>query len=206
MRTGALAGGTSIPLPSSRAFAVGVQMSTSAGDMPPGPRRAEALPGPTRGGAKRAKMSASPANLKLWRKPILLRRPTGLAVGLARKELAPPPDRWARPENVVPPLPLRPWRSGFGVVPVIERGQCSASPGGVLMKRKYLVENAAPIEVLFDAAAGSLRLGMNLSGRKALLTGATGGLGRAIAKALAQSGAQLTLSARKPEALEQLAA
>jgi short-subunit dehydrogenase len=76
----------------------------------------------------------------------------------------------------------------------------------VLTKRKYLVENAAPIEVLFDAAAGSLRLGMNLSGRKALLTGATGGLGRAIAKALAQSGAQVTLSARKREALEQLAA
>jgi short-subunit dehydrogenase len=74
------------------------------------------------------------------------------------------------------------------------------------MKRKYLVENAAPIEVLFDAAAGSLRLGMNLSGRKALLTGATGGLGRAIAKALAQSGAQVTLSARKREALEELAA
>jgi short-subunit dehydrogenase len=47
---------------------------------------------------------------------------------------------------------------------------------------------------------------MNLSGRKALLTGATGGLGRAIAEALAQRGAQLTLSARSAEALEALAA
>jgi short-subunit dehydrogenase len=47
---------------------------------------------------------------------------------------------------------------------------------------------------------------MNLSGRKALLTGATGGLGRAIAQALAQRGAQLTLSARNREALEALAA
>jgi short-subunit dehydrogenase len=47
---------------------------------------------------------------------------------------------------------------------------------------------------------------MNLSGRKALLTGATGGLGRAIAEALAQRGAQLTLSARSAEALEGLAA
>jgi short-subunit dehydrogenase len=47
---------------------------------------------------------------------------------------------------------------------------------------------------------------MNLSGRKTLLTGATGGLGRAIALALAQRGAQVTLSARKPEALEELAA
>ncbi|MGN6663479.1 MAG: SDR family NAD(P)-dependent oxidoreductase [Solirubrobacterales bacterium] len=47
---------------------------------------------------------------------------------------------------------------------------------------------------------------MNLSGRNALLTGATGGLGRAIATALAQRGARLTLSARNREALEALAA
>lgn len=47
---------------------------------------------------------------------------------------------------------------------------------------------------------------MNLSGRKALLTGATGGLGRAIAQALAQRGARLALSARNREALEVLAA
>lgn len=47
---------------------------------------------------------------------------------------------------------------------------------------------------------------MNLSGRKALLTGATGGLGRAMAKALAERGAQLTLSARNREALEAMAA
>jgi short-subunit dehydrogenase len=47
---------------------------------------------------------------------------------------------------------------------------------------------------------------MELSGRKALLTGATGGLGRAIAKALAERGAALALSGRSPEALEALAA
>ena len=47
---------------------------------------------------------------------------------------------------------------------------------------------------------------MNLSGRRALLTGATGGLGRAIAAALAERGAQLILSARDPEALAALAA
>jgi short-subunit dehydrogenase len=47
---------------------------------------------------------------------------------------------------------------------------------------------------------------MELAGRSALLTGATGGLGRAIAKALAGRGATLVLSGRKPEALEALAA
>jgi len=62
------------------------------------------------------------------------------------------------------------------------------------------------MENLFDVSAGSLRPGMNLSGRKALLTGATGGLGRAIAAALAERGAVLTLSARNREALEQMAA
>jgi short-subunit dehydrogenase len=47
---------------------------------------------------------------------------------------------------------------------------------------------------------------MELSGRKALLTGATGGLGRAIALALSQRGASVLLSGRKAEALEALAA
>lgn len=47
---------------------------------------------------------------------------------------------------------------------------------------------------------------MDLSGRTALLTGATGGLGRAIAKAMAERGANVALSARKAEALEALAA
>jgi len=47
---------------------------------------------------------------------------------------------------------------------------------------------------------------MELAGRTALLTGATGGLGRAMAKALAGKGAVLLLSARKAEALDSLAA
>jgi short-subunit dehydrogenase len=47
---------------------------------------------------------------------------------------------------------------------------------------------------------------MQVAGRTALLTGATGGLGRAIAEALAQRGATLVLSSRKTAELEQLAA
>jgi short-subunit dehydrogenase len=46
---------------------------------------------------------------------------------------------------------------------------------------------------------------MELAGKTALLTGATGGLGRATAKALAARGATLILSGRKAEALEALA-
>jgi short-subunit dehydrogenase len=47
---------------------------------------------------------------------------------------------------------------------------------------------------------------VDISGSRVLLTGATGGLGRAIAKALDQRGAHLLLTGRKQEALEGLAA
>ena len=47
---------------------------------------------------------------------------------------------------------------------------------------------------------------MELAGGRALLTGATGGLGRAIAQDLAAQGATVLLSGRQPEALAELAA
>jgi short-subunit dehydrogenase len=46
---------------------------------------------------------------------------------------------------------------------------------------------------------------MELHGARVLLTGATGGLGEAIARALAERGARLLLSGRRAEALEALA-
>ena len=46
---------------------------------------------------------------------------------------------------------------------------------------------------------------MELAGKTVLLSGATGGLGRAIAVALASRDARLVLSSRKPDALEELA-
>jgi uncharacterized protein len=47
---------------------------------------------------------------------------------------------------------------------------------------------------------------MNIGGRMALVTGASGGLGHAIARALARRGAEVVLSARRAEVLEPLAA
>ncbi|MDT5220635.1 MAG: hypothetical protein QOF15_2740 [Mycobacterium sp.] len=47
---------------------------------------------------------------------------------------------------------------------------------------------------------------MELTGKTVLLTGATGGLGQAIAKALADRGARLIVSSRKPPELDELAA
>ncbi|HET9739370.1 MAG TPA: SDR family NAD(P)-dependent oxidoreductase, partial [Solirubrobacteraceae bacterium] len=46
---------------------------------------------------------------------------------------------------------------------------------------------------------------MNLGGRTALVTGASGGLGHAIARALARRGASLVLTARRAEVHEPLA-
>jgi short-subunit dehydrogenase len=75
----------------------------------------------------------------------------------------------------------------------------------MLTERKHLVAFRTFMPDSFGRMAASLRSAMELAGRSALLTGATGGLGRAIAAALAARGARLILSGRKPEALESLA-
>src|SRR3954451_455207 len=78
---------------------------------------------------------------------------------------------------------------------------------GVENPVRSLRRNSCPAgtSVPVGPRAGSLRPGMELAGRKALLTGATGGLGRAIADAMAARGAVLLLSARSRDALEEMA-
>lgn len=49
-------------------------------------------------------------------------------------------------------------------------------------------------------------VGLSLSGRKVLLTGASGGIGAAIARAVHRRGAQLVISGRRTDALESLQA
>jgi 3-oxoacyl-[acyl-carrier protein] reductase len=58
----------------------------------------------------------------------------------------------------------------------------------------------------FRAASGSIRLSMELqlSGRTALVTGASMGIGRGIAKALAAEGVRLAVAARRRNLLEEL--
>jgi short-subunit dehydrogenase len=70
------------------------------------------------------------------------------------------------------------------------------------------LENDDGAEHNGEAAIAKRQVGggnVELTGATALLTGATGGLGRAIAEALAERGAALILSGRSAEALEQLA-
>src|SRR5437899_2146341 len=45
----------------------------------------------------------------------------------------------------------------------------------------------------------------DLTGKRVILTGASGGIGRALAEALVQAGARVALAARQPEAIDELA-
>ena len=97
-------------------------------------------------------------------------------------------------------------RTGFGVSVIWNGGSVDDPPAGCSQKTNILSPFALGTQIPVGTLAASLRFEMELAGRTALLTGATGGLGQAIAKALADKGATVALSARKADALEALAA
>ncbi|MFF7598584.1 SDR family NAD(P)-dependent oxidoreductase [Streptomyces mirabilis] len=65
-----------------------------------------------------------------------------------------------------------------------------------------------PFTTLFDrdSTASEVIEGVDLSGRRAIVTGAGSGIGVETARALAANGAEVTLAVRRPEAGEQVAA
>src|SRR5689334_545133 len=107
-RAGADAGGISSPLARSLAFAVGVQMSTSAGVRPPVRQAAEAPPGTARAATIRAIAMARPVlSLKpRFGKPISPSSAYGVSCRAGAERARASTGWWISPENVVPPLPL----------------------------------------------------------------------------------------------------
>ena len=58
----------------------------------------------------------------------------------------------------------------------------------------------------FSATAHEVLAGVDLSGKRAVITGGGAGLGFETARALARAGAEVTLAVRRPEAAEAAAA
>src|SRR5207237_4162637 len=75
---------------------------------------------------------------------------------------------------------------------------------GVLRRRRDRPRGRRELPARVHGDCGNLPA-VNLAGRTVLLTGATGGLGNAIARALGGRGARLLLSGRRTDALEPLA-
>src|SRR5260370_13158827 len=58
----------------------------------------------------------------------------------------------------------------------------------------------------FHSTASEIIEGINLTGRRAIVTGGASGIGIETARALARAGASVTLAVRRPEAAEAVAA
>ena len=79
-----------------------------------------------------------------------------------------------------------------------------APAAGLLRRGRDRPGRRRLLPALLHGHRGGVR--MKLDGARVLLTGATGGLGQAIARALAERGATLTLTGRRADVLEPLAA
>ena len=85
------------------------------------------------------------------------------------------------------------------------RGARGRARRGLLRRRRDRPGGRRPVPARVHGHCGSLPA-VNLAGRTVLLTGATGGLGHAIARRLRAAGAELVLTGRRTEVLEPLAA
>src|SRR5215218_6639592 len=114
-----------------------LSVGAAGGGGAPGPPSPPGLAARARLGARsaRAKIMRARACPRRFFKANLLCRPTGLAVGLALKELAPPPEGGFAPDTWFPRSPAASAEDSAFLWS--DRRQCRRSAGCLLIKRKH---------------------------------------------------------------------
>jgi short chain dehydrogenase len=122
---------------------------------------------------------------------------------LRRDQLAPGAQVFAdqvvlrHEQNVTP-------RSGAGRGPATTRTTRSLVPPCVVAEARSMTNNTSPGLIQtrfgFDSTAAEVIEGIDLSGRRAIVTGGSSGIGMETARALASAGAEVTLAVRDTSA------